>query len=102
MWRTAADLEVTRAEYRKAGRTRLSTLRVDSVGEILRVVVPPQKRKPYSFDGQFFMRDGATSWRMSNAEVAELFYAAGRLHFERKPRPVVACSRDHMNTHERR
>ncbi len=58
---------------------------VDSVGEILRVVVPPQKRKPYSFRGRFFMRDGASSQQMSNEEVEELFYAAGRLHFDRKP-----------------
>lgn len=58
---------------------------IESVGEILRVVVPPQKRKPYSFGGRFFIRDGASSQQMSNAEVEELFYAAGRLHFDRKP-----------------
>ena len=58
---------------------------VESVGEILRVAVPPQKRKPYSFGGRFFMRDGASSQQMSNAEVEDLFYAAGRLHFDRKP-----------------
>ena len=58
---------------------------VESVGEILCVVVPPQKRKPYSFGGRFFMRDGASSQQMSNAEVEDLFYAAGRLHFDRKP-----------------
>ena len=58
---------------------------VESIGEILRVVVPPQKRKPYSFGGRFFMRDGPSSQQMSNAEVEELFYAAGRLHFDRKP-----------------
>ena len=60
-------------------------LEVESVGEILCVVVPPQKRKPYSFGGRFFMRDGASSQQMSNVEVEDLFYAAGRLHFDRKP-----------------
>ena len=60
---------------------------VESVGDVLRVVVPPQKRKPYSFGGRFFMRDGASSRQLSNAEVEELFYAAGRLHFDRKPCP---------------
>ena len=60
-------------------------VKVESVGEILRVAVPPQKRKPYSFGGRFFMRDGASSQQMSNAEVEDLFYAAGRLHFDRKP-----------------
>ena len=27
----------------------------ESLGDVLRVVVPPQKRKPYSFGGRFFM-----------------------------------------------
>ena len=58
---------------------------VESVGDVLRVVVPPQKRKPYSFRGRFFIRDGASSGQISNAEIEERFYAAGRLHFDRKP-----------------
>ena len=67
---------------------------VESVGDVLRVVVPPQKRKPYSFGGRFFMRDGASSRQMSNAEVEELFYAAGRLHFDRKPCPDFSLEND--------
>ena len=47
---------------------RLIEVRVESVVEVLRVVRPPQKRKPYSFGGQFFMRD--------------LVCATGRLHFD--------------------
>ena len=31
------------------------------------------------------MRDGASNQQMWNVEVEELFYAAGRLHFDRKP-----------------
>ena len=58
---------------------------VESAGEVLRVVLPSQKRKPYSFGGRFFMREGASSRQLSNAEVEDLFYAAGRLHFDRKP-----------------
>ncbi len=67
---------------------------VESVGEILRVVVPPQKRKPYSFGGRFFMRDGASSQQMSIAEVEDLFYAAGRLHFDRMPCPDFSIEND--------
>ena len=67
---------------------------VDSVGELLRVAVPPQRRKPYSFGGRFFMRDGASSQQMSNAEVEDLFYAAGRLHFDRKPCPDFSMEKD--------
>ena len=36
-------------------------LEVASACRVLRVVVPPQKRKPYSFGGRFFMRIGANS-----------------------------------------
>ena len=60
-------------------------LEIESAGRVLRVVVPPQKRKPYFFGGRFFMRIGANSQQMSNAEVEELFYAVGRLHFDGKP-----------------
>ena len=60
-------------------------LEVESVDRVLRVVVPPQRRKPYSFGGRFFMRIGANSQQMSNAEVEDLFYAVGRLHFDGKP-----------------
>ena len=67
---------------------------VESVGDVLRVIVPPQKRKPYSFGGRFFMRDGASSRQMSNAELEELFYAAGRLHFDRKPCPDFSIEND--------
>ena len=67
---------------------------VESIGEVLRVAVPPQKRKPYSFGGRFFVRDGASSRQMSNAEIEDLFYAAGRLHFDRKPCPGFAIETD--------
>ena len=60
-------------------------MEVESVDRVLRVVVQPQKRKPYSFGGRFFMRIGANSQQMSNAEVEDLFYAVGRLHFDGKP-----------------
>ena len=67
---------------------------VESSGAVLRVVVPAQKRKPYSFGGRFFVRDGASSRQMSNAEVEDLFYAAGRLHFDRKPCPDFSIEND--------
>ncbi len=67
---------------------------IESVGVVLHVVVPPQRRKPYSFGGRFFMRDGASSRQMSNAEIEEMFYAAGRLHFDRKPCPAFSIEND--------
>jgi len=60
---------------------------IDAIDEVLRVTVPLQPYKPYSFGGRFFRREGATSRRMSRAEIGELFYATGRLHFDRTPCP---------------
>ena len=67
---------------------------VESLGAVLRVVVPAQNRQPYSFGGRFFVRDGASSRQMSNAEVEDLFYAAGRLHFDRMPCADFSIERD--------
>ena len=67
---------------------------VESVGEVLCVLVPPQERKPYSFGGRFFIRDGASSQQMSNEEVENLFYAVGRLHFDKKPCEVFSMESD--------
>lgn len=65
---------------------------VESAGEVLRVAVPPQKRKPYSFGGRFLMRDGASSRQLVSAELEDLFYAAGRPHFDRRPCPDFRSS----------
>ena len=62
-------------------------LEIDAIDEVLRITVATQPHKPYSFGGWFFRRDGATSQQMSRAEIEDLFYAAGRLHFDRTPCP---------------
>ena len=66
---------------------------IDKVGDILRVTVPAQSHQPYSFRGRFFRRDGSTSQWMSRAEIEDLFYAAGRLHFDRTPCPAFTIER---------
>ena len=58
---------------------------VESVGDVLRVVVPPQKYKPYSIGWRAFVREGTISRRLSNAEIKDLFYAVGRAHFDKEP-----------------
>ena len=100
---TDAGKVVGVADHNRSKARVLSTARsadppieveVESAGEVLRVAVPPQKRKPYSFGGRFFMRDGASSRQLSSAEVEDLFYAAGRLHFDRKPCPDFSIEND--------
>ena len=66
---------------------------IDRVADVLQVTIPPQHHKPYSFRGRFFRRDGATSQRMSRAEIEDLFYVTGRLHFDRTPCPEFTIER---------
>ncbi len=58
---------------------------VGSVGNVLRVIVRPQKYKPYSIGWRAFVREGTLSRRLSNAEIKDLFYAVGRAHFDKEP-----------------
>ena len=69
-------------------------LEVGSVGRVLRVVVPPRKRKPYSFGGRFFMHIAANSQQMSNTELEDLFYTVGCLHFDGKPSANFSIEND--------
>ncbi len=58
------------------------TVEIESVGEVLRVEVPAQQGKPYSFGGKFFIREGASSQQMSREEIREFFYNEGLIHFD--------------------
>lgn len=79
------------------GRTRVKVLtvarsgdppivvEVESVGEVMRVTVPPQKYKPYSIGWRAFVREGSGSRRLTNAEIKDLYYTVGRAHFDKEP-----------------
>ena len=71
-------------------------IEIDAIDEVLRVTVSTQPHKPYSFGGRFFRRDGANSQQLARAEIEDLFYAAGRLHFDRTPCPNFDMS-GHLN-----
>ena len=60
---------------------------VESVGKVPSIRVPEQQSKPYSFGGKFFMREGASSVRMSRDEIREFFFAEGLIHFDETPCP---------------
>ncbi len=67
---------------------------VDAVDDVLRVTVPPQQSKPYSFGGRFFRRVGASSQQLSATEIEDMFYEVGRLHFDKTPCPHFEIERD--------
>ncbi len=69
-------------------------LEIESLGNVLAVTVPMQKNKPYSFGGKFFIREGASSQQMSRAEIRELFYEEGLIHFDEMPCPRFSLEKD--------
>ncbi len=89
------------------GRTRVRVLavarssdppivvEVESVGEVMRVTVPPQKYKPYSIGWRAFVREGSGSRRLTNAEIRDLYYAVGRAHFDKEPCEAFSV-KDHI------
>ena len=84
-----ADHNRTKSRVRSIARSADPPIdvEIDALDEVLRVIVPTQPHRPYSFGGRFFRRDGSTSQQMSRAEIEDLFHAAGRLHFDREPCP---------------
>ena len=55
---------------------------IESAGQVLCVRVPARQSKSYSFGGQFFIREGASSQQMSRQEIREFFYKEGSIHFD--------------------
>ena len=67
---------------------------VDSIGDVLRVKVPEQHGKPYSFGGKFYIREGANSQQMARDEIREFFYKEGLIRFDETPCPRFDLERD--------
>ena len=58
---------------------------VESDGEVLRVTVPEQHGKPYSFRGRFFLREGATCQQLSRDEIRDFFFKEGIIRLDETP-----------------
>ncbi|MDE2682870.1 MAG: putative DNA binding domain-containing protein [Chloroflexota bacterium] len=58
---------------------------VESEGDVLRVTVPEQYGKPYSFGGRFFIREGATCQQLSRDEIREFFFKEGLIRLDETP-----------------
>ena len=58
---------------------------VESEGEVLRVTVPEQHGKPYSFRGRFFIREGATCQQLSRDEIRDFFFKEGLIRLDETP-----------------
>ena len=58
---------------------------VETEGAVLRVTVPEQHGKPYSFRGRFFIREGATCQQLSRDEIREFFFKEGLIRLDETP-----------------
>ncbi|MCK5148936.1 putative DNA binding domain-containing protein [bacterium] len=60
-------------------------VQVESAGEVLCVSIPAQHSKPYSTNGKFYIREGASTQQMSRKEIREFFFKEGLIHFDEMP-----------------
>ncbi|MDE0269397.1 MAG: putative DNA binding domain-containing protein, partial [Acidimicrobiaceae bacterium] len=58
---------------------------VGSEEGVLRVTVPEQHGKPYSFGGRFYIREGATCQQLSRDEIREFFFKEGLVRVDETP-----------------
>ena len=58
------------------------TIELEPQGSVICIHVPPQRRKPYSFGGKFYVREGANTQQMSRDEIRNFFHEEDFLHFD--------------------
>jgi len=54
----------------------------EAVSSILVIDVPEGKAKPYRCTGGFYLRNGASSVKLSTEEIRDFFAAEGKVHFD--------------------
>ena len=67
---------------------------VESAGDALCVTIPEQGGKPHSFGGEYFVRDGANSRKMSREEVRAAFQRHDLIPLDEAPCPGFSLSDD--------
>ena len=67
---------------------------VESVGDALCVTIPEQGGEPHSFDGGYFVRDDASSRKMSREEVRAAFQRHDLIPLDEAPCPGFSLSDD--------
>ncbi len=91
-----SDNNRLRSQIQTIARSADPPIRVEmeSIDSVISVNIPPQNRKPYSFQGKYYLREGANSQQMSRDELAEFFYEVGFIHFDRSVCPDFSLDND--------
>lgn len=61
------------------------TVEMESIGSALCVTVPAQRAKPYSFGGSFYVRQGASSQKLTRDEIRAFFHDEGLIPVDQAP-----------------
>ena len=57
---------------------------IEDVNNVLVMIVPEGKNKPYSVNGRFYVRQGTNSQQLTRDEIREFFQKEGRITFDEK------------------
>jgi len=57
---------------------------LEDVNNVLVMIVPEGKNKPYSVNGRFYVRQGTNSQQLTRDEIREFFQKEGRITFDEK------------------
>ena len=58
---------------------------LEALNKILIIHVPEGQNKPYRCTGGFYLRNGASSVKLSTEEIRDFFAAEGKVHFDEMP-----------------
>jgi ATP-dependent DNA helicase RecG len=59
-------------------------VQVEQIKDLVIVYIPEGKNKPYTINGHFYLRYGASSQQLNRDEIRELFQKENLISFERK------------------
>jgi ATP-dependent DNA helicase RecG len=70
------------------------SVNIENVGDLIVIHVPEGDKKPYSANGQFFLRVGANSQQLNRDEVREFFQKENQILFDSKPNTDFDIKKD--------
>lgn len=70
------------------------SLSLKESNDVLVIVIPEGKDKPYSTNGRYYLRNGSNSQQMSRDEIREFFQKEGLIHFDEKPNKTFHLVKD--------
>ncbi len=74
---------------------------IESAGEVIIVIVPEGRDKPYSSNGKFYLREAANTQQMRRSEIREYFFKEGVIRWDEQPCRKFDINQDFAIKHYR-